>query len=277
MPWQMWPHTCAACAPEARPVQRPLVEQPVEPPVSRYAFGSLDAVPPGEEIVGLGGDLEPGTILAAYRNGIFPMPVSRRGALGWWSPDPRGVLALDDLRVSRSLRVACRRFEIRVDTAFDEVIRACADPRRPSGWIRRDIIEAYARLHELGWVHSIEAWSVDPAGEQRLAGGLYGVAVGGLFAGESMFHRERDASKAALVALVDMLRVARSRDLAVDPAAPQRLLDVQWATEHLVSLGATELRRPDYLGRLREALTLPPAAFGAGPNTMEPRAGKTSP
>ena len=134
--------------------------------------------------------------------------------VGWWSPDPRGVLELDDLRVSRSLRAACRRFEIRVDTAYDEVIRACADPKRPSGWIRRDVIEAYARLHELGWVHSVEAWSVDPGGRERLAGGLYGVSIGGLFAGESMFHHEPDASKVALVALVDMLRAARAQDHA---------------------------------------------------------------
>jgi leucyl/phenylalanyl-tRNA--protein transferase len=242
------------------------VEPPVEPPASRYAFGSLDAVPAGDEIVGLGADLEAGTILAAYRTGIFPMPVSRRGPIGWWSPDPRGVLELHDLRVSRSLRAACRRFEIRVDTAFDDVIRACADPKRPSGWIRRDVIEAYARLHELGWVHSVEAWSVDPAGKERLAGGLYGVAVGGLFAGESMFHHERDASKAALVALVDMLRAASSQDraghLVRDGAVPRRLLDVQWATEHLVSLGASEMRRRDYLARLREALALPPARLG---------------
>jgi leucyl/phenylalanyl-tRNA--protein transferase len=242
------------------------VEPPVEPPPSRYAFGSLDNLPPGEELVGLGADLEPGTILAAYRSGIFPMPVSRRGPVGWWSPDPRGVLELDDLRVSRSLRAACRRFEIRVDTAYDEVIRACADPTRSSGWIRRDIIEAYARLHELGWVHSVEAWSVDQGGRERLAGGLYGVAIGGLFAGESMFHHERDASKAALVALVGMLQVARTDDSARDAGpgrrAPRRLLDVQWATDHLVSLGATELPRRDYLNRLREALPLPPATLG---------------
>jgi leucyl/phenylalanyl-tRNA---protein transferase len=242
------------------------VEPPLEPPASRYAFGPLDALPPGEEIVGLGADLEPGTILAAYRSGIFPMPVSRRGPIGWWSPDPRGVLHLDDLRVSRSLRAASRRFEIRVDTAYDDVIRACADPRRPSGWIRRDVIEAYARLHELGWVHSIEAWSVDPGGGERLAGGLYGVAVAGLFAGESMFHRERDASKAALVALVDMLRAASDRDIVGRQAAgrvvPRRLLDVQWATPHLVSLGATEVSRADYLALLQDALALPPAQFG---------------
>jgi leucyl/phenylalanyl-tRNA--protein transferase len=148
-----------------------------------------------------------------------------------------------------------------VDTAFDEVIRACADPKRPSGWIRRDVIEAYTRLHELGWVHSVEAWSVRPSGEERLAGGLYGVSVGGLFAGESMFHRERDASKAALVALVGMLKVARTHDLAHDGDSPRRLLDVQWATDHLTSLGATEVSRTDYLDRLREALPLPPAAL----------------
>jgi leucyl/phenylalanyl-tRNA--protein transferase len=236
-----------------------VVEPPAEPPPSRYAFGPLDTVPAGEEVVGLSADLEPGTILAAYREGIFPMPVSRRGPVGWWSPDPRGVLELDDLKVSRSLQVSCRRYEIRVDTAFGAVIRACADPKRPSGWIRRDVIEAYARLHELGWVHSVESWSVDESGKERLAGGLYGVSIGGLFAGESMFHRERDASKVALVALVGMLKDARTHDLARDGGSPRRLLDVQWATDHLRSMGVTEVSRTDYLARLREALPLPPA------------------
>ena len=238
------------------------MDPPVEPPPSRYAFGSLLAMPPGEEVVGLGADLEPGTILAAYRSGVFPMPVSRRGPIGWWSPDPRGVLELDDLRVTRSLRASCRRFEIRVYTAFDAVIRACAEPKRPGGWIRRDVRAAYALLHELGWVHSVEAWSAGPSGQPRLAGGLYGVAVGGLFAGESMFHHERDASKVALVALVERLRAARERDLRRDPDAPRRLLDVQWATDHLVTLGVTEVSRPDYLARLQGALALPSAWVG---------------
>jgi leucyl/phenylalanyl-tRNA--protein transferase len=243
----------------------PSSPQPVEPDPSRYAF-SVEGLAAGEEIVGLGGDLAPGTLLAAYRSGVFPMPVSRRGPIGWWSPDPRGVLELDRLRVTRSLRVACRRYEIRVDTAYDDVVRACADPRRPGGWIRRDVREAYARLHELGWVHSVEAWAVerDVAGNavgERLAGGLYGVAIGGLFAGESMFHRERDASKVALVALVGMLSAAGEADRAREPDAPQRLLDVQWATDHLVSLGATEVSRPAYLPRLRGALTLPPPVW----------------
>lgn len=235
--------------------------EPVEPAPSRYAF-SLAGLPEGEEVAGVGADLAPGTLLAAYRSGVFPMPVSRRGPIGWWSPDPRGVLGLADLRVSRSLRAACRRFEIRVDTAYDDVVQACAHPGRPGGWIRRDLREAYARLHELGWVHSVEAWSVerDAAGTvlaEQLAGGLYGVAVGGLFAGESMFYREPDASKVALAGLVGMLRAACDADLARNPGAPGRLLDVQWATDHLVSLGATELPRPGYLAALRAALTLP--------------------
>jgi leucyl/phenylalanyl-tRNA--protein transferase len=229
-----------------------VVRQPVEPPPSGYAFGGVGAAEAGEELLGVGADLEPGTVLAAYRAGLFPMPLSRRGAVGWWSPDPRGILPLPALRVSRSLRAACRRFEIRVDTAYDDVVRGCADPKRPGGWIRKDVVAAYRRLHDLGWVHSVEAWSVGPDGRERLAGGLYGVALGGLFAGESMFHRERDASKVALVGLVELLR-ADGRD---------RLLDVQWATEHLVSLGAVEVARPAYLALLAEALPLPQPAMG---------------
>lgn len=222
-------------------------------------------MPGGEELVGVGADLEPGTVLAAYRAGVFPMPTSRRGRIGWWSPDPRAVLEPAELRISRSLRAACRRFEIRVDTAYDEVVRGCADPRRPGGWIRPDLAAAYARLHELGWVHSVEAWTTTPAGE-RLAGGLYGVAIGGLFAGESMFHRDRDASKVALVGLVSLLRAAQEADRAGDPQAPPRLLDVQWATPHLTSLGVRELPRPHYLDRLAAALTLPEPPLPEGPS-----------
>ena len=192
-------------------------------------------------VVGIGADLEPGTVLAAYRSGLFPMPVRRR-AVGWWSPDPRGVIPLDGLRVTRSLRRSCRRYEVRVDTAFDEVIAACGDPRRPHGWIDPSIVAAYRRLHGLGWVHSVEAWT--PEGE--LAGGLYGVAIGGLFAGESMFSHRPDASKVALVHLVDLLRAGGSV-----------LLDVQWTTDHLVSLGAIDVPRPDYLARLAAAIDLP--------------------
>jgi leucyl/phenylalanyl-tRNA--protein transferase len=229
--------------------------QPVDPGPSRWAF-DLTLAPAGEDFLGVGADLRPSTLLAAYRAGAFPMPVSRHGPVGWWSPDPRGVIPLDGLRVSRSLRAACRRFEVRFDTAYESVVRACADPRRPGGWIRRDIAAAYRRLHELGWVHTVEAWTVGPDGRDRLSGGLYGVAVGGLFAGESMFHgplrEDRDASKVALVALVDLLRGS---------GEGARLLDVQWATEHLVTLGAVELPRTEYLARLAPAVGLLPPSF----------------
>jgi len=191
-------------------------------------------------------------VLAAYRSGLFPMP-ARRHLPGWWSPDPRGIIPLDvgGLRVSRSLRRSCAYFEIRVNSAFDEVIKRCADKSRPGSWIDRDILSAYSRLHELGWAHSIEAWNR----EGHLAGGLYGVAIGGLFAGESMFHRDTDASKVALVGLVDILRVSGDTD--------RRLFDVQWATPHLKTLGAIEIAREDYHRLLAEALTLPqPTIFG---------------
>jgi leucyl/phenylalanyl-tRNA--protein transferase len=221
----------------------------VEPPPSRWSFPATVAdvaAAAGEgEIVGTGADLEPGTLLAAYRHGLFPMPV-RRGVLAWWSPDPRGIVPLDGLRISRSLRRSCDRFDILVDAHFDAVIEACADRRRPGAWISRDIKKAYTRLHELGWVHSVEAWS--PAGV--LAGGLYGVAIGGLFAGESMFHRQPDASKVALVALVDMLRQGGAS-----------LLDVQWATPHLASLGAVTVSRTRYHQLLGDALARPAPAI----------------
>jgi leucyl/phenylalanyl-tRNA---protein transferase len=208
-------------------------------------------------LVGLGADLEPGTLLAAYRCGIFPMPVGRllrhEDLLAWWSPDPRAVIPIGDLRVTRSMRQARRRFEIRVDTAFAEVVAGCADPRRPGAWVTEEVQAAYCRLHRLGWAHSVEAWTRDG----RLAGGLYGVAIGGLFAGESMFHLaapwSRDASKVALMALMDIL--------AAD-GDPRRLLDVQWLTPHLEQLGAVELPRERYLARLDDALRAPlPAPF----------------
>jgi leucyl/phenylalanyl-tRNA--protein transferase len=165
------------------------------------------------------------------------------GLLGWWSPDPRGILPLDSLRVSKSLRTSLRRFEITMDRDFAGVMRACAETPREHGWITQDFIDTYCALHELGWAHSVETWNE----QGELVGGLYGIEIGGLFAGESMFHAERDASKAALVALVDALS-----------AEAGRLLDVQWATDHLVSLGAIEIRRETYLALLDEALSRPP-------------------
>jgi leucyl/phenylalanyl-tRNA--protein transferase len=185
----------------------------------------------------VGADLAPGTVVAAYSMGAFPMPLDDVAPMVWWSPLRRGVLRLDDLKVSRSLRRSARRYEIRFDTAFEAVIEGCADPRRPGAWINHEMLAAYRDLHELGWVHSIEAWSSD--GE--LAGGLYGLAIGGLFAGESMFYRQRDASKVALVGLVELLR---------DEYADRRLVDVQWQTPHLESLGVTEMSRPEYLAQL---------------------------
>ena len=218
-----------------------------EPPPTRWTL----LRPPDDhahDAWGVGADLEPGTLLAAYRLGLFPMPVESR--LVWWSPAERAVIPLDGLNVSRSLRRSSRRFTLRVDTAFAEVIRACAETSRPHGWIDEPFVEAYTRLHELGVAHSVEAWDAD-----GLQGGIYGVATGGLFAAESKFHRRTDASKVALLGLVELLRAAGEAD--------RRLLDVQWQTAHLASLGAVELTRAEYHRRLDRALALP-AAFARG-------------
>ena len=197
------------------------------------------------DLVAVSRDIDPELVIEAYRSGVFPMPV-RRSVMGWFSPLERGVLPLDGLRVSRSLRRVLPRYRITVDHAFEQVLEACADPVRPGGWIDRRIKRVYRELHVAGVVHSVEAWTDD----DRLAGGLYGVGIGGLFAGESMFHRPygRDASKVALVALVERLRAAGPVD---------RILDVQWLTPHLESLGVLELQREEYLRRLEAALRLP--------------------
>jgi len=222
---------------------------PVEPPPSPWAMPSALGAS-AEGLVGFGADLTPGTLLAGYRAGLFPMPVAPGGPMGWWSPDPRAVLPTGGLRVSRSLRRSCARYEVRVDTAFAEVVAACADPARPHGWISEDIQRAYRVLHAQGWAHSVEAWSLD---DGTLAGGLYGVGVGGLFAGESMFHRRADASKAALVALMTLIG---------EDGDARRLVDVQWLTPHLASLGAVEVPTVAYLACLDRALACPlPRAF----------------
>jgi leucyl/phenylalanyl-tRNA--protein transferase len=286
---------------------------PVEPPPTPWVLPDPASAGAGVELLGVGADLAPGTLLAAYRSGLFPMPVDADGPLGWWSPDPRGVIPLDGLRVSASLRRSCRRYVTTVDTAFVDVVRACGDPRRSGGWITPGIVEAYAELHRLGWAHSVETRTA----EGDLVGGLYGVEIGGLFAGESMFSAATDASKVALVALVERL-VAAGAAVAADAGAPagagaavaaeagaaagggaaagaavapgaaaapavaagaavaaapgaavaataaadtgRRLLDVQWRTEHLATLGAVEVSRPHYLRLLHHALPLP-AAF----------------
>ena len=221
---------------------------PTEPAPSPWVFPDPREAGRDRELVGQGADLAPGTLLAAYRRGIFPMPEAGvREPMHWYSPVRRGIVPLDGLVVSRSLRRSAQELEIRVDTAFAEVVDACADPARPSGWIDDDIRAAYRRLHDLGWAHSVETWR-----DGRLVGGLYGVAVGGLFAGESMFHQERDASKVALVGLVERLR---------DRHAAARVLDVQWVTPHLASLGVVEVSREEYLRRLSRALRVREPAF----------------
>lgn len=209
---------------------------------SRWQFPPPDRWP-DQDVIAAGADLEPATLIAAYGRGIFPMPLDiperPEPLLAWWSPELRGILPLDGLRATRSLRQSAKRFEIRVDTCFGDVIRECANPARPSAWITPDFISAYTRLHDLGWAHSVEVF--DRQGS--LAGGLYGVRIDGLFAGESMFHLQRDASKVALAALVDLMR-----------ASGMTLLDVQWQSEHLKSLGVIEVPRARYLEMLNGAL-----------------------
>ncbi len=212
---------------------------PVEPPPTIWDLPDPEVAGDGE-VAAIGADLEPGTLLAAYRRGLFPMRVGHRRKLGWWSPDPRGIIPLDGVHVSRSLRRSIPRFEIRRDTAFEAVMRGCADPRRPHGWIDDEFVSAYVALHDLGWAHSIETWQ-----EGDLVGGLYGLGIGGLFAGESMFHRVTDASKVAVVATVEHLR-----------AIGASLFDVQWVTPHLATLGAVEVSRADYGRLLVEAIAL---------------------
>ncbi len=213
--------------------------------------GSSWVFPPADSadehgIVGIGADLDPETILAAYSQGIFPMPLEPDGPIAWWSPDPRAILPID-MYMSRSLVKSMRRFTFTINTAFIEVIDSCANPDRPHGWIDSQIRSAYIRLHKLGWAHSVETRNAD--GE--LVGGVYGLSIGHLFAGESMFHTETDASKAALVYLTNRLR-----ELGID------LFDVQWMTPHLSSLGAIDLSRSEYLRRLDKAVNTDRSPFG---------------
>jgi leucyl/phenylalanyl-tRNA--protein transferase len=220
---------------------------PAEPPPTRWSFPPVRRVPP-DGLVAVGADLEPGTLLAAYRRGFFPMPLDDLDDPAWFSPDPRGVLAPAHVHVSRSLRRSLRRFRVTADRAFAAVIAGCSSPDRPHGWITPAMRAAYTRLHKLGWAHSVEVWDTDGA----LAGGLYGVELGGLFAAESKFHVRTDASKVAVVALAVRL---------LDAGGP-RLIDVQWTTPHLERLGARDLPRRDYLAALVVALELPPAFGG---------------
>ncbi|OHD72870.1 MAG: leucyl/phenylalanyl-tRNA--protein transferase [Spirochaetes bacterium RBG_13_68_11] len=211
---------------------------PASEPVSRYCFPDPETVYE-DGIVAVGGDLAPGTLLAAYRAGIFPWS---DGPITWWSPDPRAIILLDGLHVSRSLARTIRRgaFRVTVDTAFRQVIEGCAAarPGREETWISPAFLEAYTRLAEMGWCHSVECWQGD-----RLAGGVYGVAIGAWFGGESMFSAERDASKVAIAALVVRLRECGFV-----------LFDAQVMNPHLATLGAVDIPRAEYLARLRVAL-----------------------
>jgi len=204
-----------------------------------------------EGIVLFGGRLSPEWLLDAYRHGIFPWPIFEDADMTvWWSPDPRAIFELDGFHLSRRLRQTCRsgQFEVTADRDFRAVIDGCATAgeRARSTWITPAMIEAYTRLHELGIAHSIEVWL-----DGRLAGGTYGVAIGGVFAGESMFFRERDASKVALAHLVHHLR-----------ARGYALFDIQQLTPHTERLGAVEIPRSQYLARLAEAIAQP-VTFGA--------------
>jgi len=210
---------------------------PVEPPPTRWALPSPERAD-DDGIAGIGGDLEPGTLLAAYRRGLFPMPYDRKRVV-WFSPNPRAIVPLDGLVVTRSLRRSRQRYEVTRNNSFAEVMARCADPLRPGRWINPAFVRAYTRLHELGWAHSVECRDDDGG----LVGGLYGVRIGGFFAGESMFHLARDASKVALTSLVDWLN-----------ATGATLLDVQWLTPHLSSLGAINVQRSEYLRRLTGAI-----------------------
>ena len=203
-------------------------------PEARHAVASG----PHAGLVAFGGDLSVPRLLLAYRSGIFPWTAN---PVTWWSPDPRGIFELEQFHVSRSLARTLRKnpFEITFDRAFREVITACAKTPRPGGWITREFIAAYTALHEAGHAHSVECWQAG-----ALVGGVYGVAAGGLFAGESMFHRADNASKVALFHL--MLRL-RERGF--------QLFDTQMVTPATRPLGAVEISRAKYLRRLAAALT----------------------
>ena len=186
------------------------------------------------------GYIRPAVLVAAYRGGMFPMAVDSRGEIGWFSPDPRGIIPLDGLHIPHGLKRALRKdpFEIRYDTAFPEVMDGCAE--RLTTWISPEIKRSYVKLFDLGYAHSVECWEND-----ELVGGLYGVSIGGAFFGESMFSRRTDASKIALVKLVDRLNEKGFE-----------LLDTQWSTRHLATLGCIDISRYEYVSRLNRALLL---------------------
>lgn len=216
-------------------------------PPSPWSLADPSMAQPDSELVCIGAQLDPATVLRAYTMGLFPMHVeieTGEQELGWWSPNPRGILRLDQLIVSRSLRRSMRKFTVTFDLDFERVMRACWRVDGDGNWITDEFVETYTDLHKSGFAHSVEVWNADA----KLVGGLYGIEIGGLFAGESMFHRERDASKVALVSIL--------RKLGECPG--ERLFDVQWQTDHLATLGVTQVSREKYLEELALVLHTKP-------------------
>jgi leucyl/phenylalanyl-tRNA--protein transferase len=234
---------------------------PIEPPRTRVRFPD-PGHPRAPEVLAMGCDFDPGTLLLAYRSGIFPWPHgdASEGGPGaektplvlWFSPEPRAIFPLEgELHWSRSLRRTLRHhpYEVTLDADFPQVMHLCGETRAKSTWIIPELVAGYVRLHELGWAHSVEVWE-KPSGartERVLVGGIYGIAIGGMFAGESMFHLRTDASKIAFASLAEKLR-----------ASGFALFDVQVQNGHLESLGCVEISRAEYLARLRAALPLTP-------------------
>ena len=193
-----------------------------------------------------GSTWDPEILLTAYRSALFPMPYEIDGnesAIGWWSPQERAIFYPSELHISRSMKSEMKKFKVTLDVDFTAVIRACGNPERESGWINEDVISAFTTLHQLGFAHSIEVWDSDG----KLVGGLYGLELGGLFAGESMFHTAKNASKVALIHLAGLLN---------DGSA--RVIDTQWMTSHLASMGAKAMSRRDYCQMLPRLLEIPP-------------------
>jgi leucyl/phenylalanyl-tRNA--protein transferase len=213
---------------------------------SVWDFPSLEQMPK-DDLVTLGADLKPETLIDSYKHGIFPMhiQIENKREIGWWSPLQRGILPLNKINISSSLQKSMKKYFVTFDQDFDAVIEGCGDDKRPKGWINKDIKTAYKKLFELGYVHSVEVWNK----KDELVGGLYGVEVNGLFAGESMFHKQTDASKTAMVYLVNQLK----------EAGGERIFDVQWQTPHLKSMGVIKISRAKYISLLPEVMNTAPA------------------
>lgn len=203
------------------------------------------------KLTSFGSNWNPETLLAAYSVGLFPMPYEIDGqesAIGWWSPHSRAIFHPGEIHPSRSLKAARKKFKVTVDRDFEAVIRACGNPDRESGWINEAVISAFMALHQLGMAHSVEVWDRDG----NLAGGLYGLELGGVFAGESMFHVVTNASKVALAHLGQMLNDGTGR-----------IIDTQWMTSHLESMGAKPINRREYCQNLPKYLAIPPRISSA--------------